>query len=112
MKSKKFKTPLYGVRFEVIIYNNNEELEKRFKNVTLDPPIKDFDGVVLNIDGKLYVVFSADRKGYPTPGIIVHEAKHLVNAIFIMIGHDLDPYNDEPECYLLSWVVNRIHEML
>jgi len=60
----------------------------------------------------VYCVFLSLKKGYPTPGIIAHEAKHLVNNIFIDISHELDPYNDEPECYLLGWIVNRIHEMI
>jgi len=36
----------------------------------------------------------------------------LVNNIFIEISHELCRYNDEPEAYLLGWIVDRIHEVL
>jgi len=60
----------------------------------------------------IFIGFLCDVLLLSTPGIIAHEAKHLVNNIFIEIGHTLDCYNDEPEAYLLGWIVNRIHELL
>ena len=69
-------------------------------------------GAVFYEKDELFIVFSTERKGYPTPGIIAHESKHLVNNIFIEISHDLDRHNDEPEAYLLGWIVDRIHELL
>lgn len=110
IKSKKFKTPLYGTTFTVIIYDDNDELNKLLKNQEVVDKIEDFDGAVLTHKDHLYIVFNCSEKGYPTPGIIAHESKHLVNNIFIRICHELDRWNDEPECYLLSWIVNRIHE--
>jgi len=112
MISKKYKTPLYGTEFTIVIYNSIEEFNKKFKNWDFSVNIEDFDGSIFERDGMKYMVFLAKDKGYPTPGIIAHESKHLVNSIFIDIGHDLDPHNDEPEAYLLSWIVNRTHELL
>jgi len=111
MIKKTFKTPLYGAIFTVVFYDKSEEIEKFFEGAEFDPPIKNFDGGVMEYKGKTYVVFSREGKGYPTPGIIAHEAKHLVNRIFISICHPLCRYQDEPECYLLGWIVNRIHKM-
>ena len=108
MITKKYKTPLYGTKFTIVIYNSNEEFKQKFKKIE----ISNFDGAVFYEKDELFIVFSAEKKGYPTPGIIAHEAKHLVNNIFIEISHDLDRYNDEPEAYLLGWIVNRIHELL
>jgi hypothetical protein len=112
MISKKYKTPLYGTPFTIIIYNSEKEFNDKFKDDIFDPPIYNCDGAVFERKDQLYIVFSAEKKGYPTPGIIAHEAKHLVNSIFLDIGYDLDRYNDEPEDYLLGWIVNRIHEIL
>jgi len=112
MITKKYKTPLYGTPFTIVIYDNDQEFQEKFKDFHFDPPITDFDGGVFNKKGHLYIVFSAEKKGNPTPGIIAHEAKHLVNNIFIQISHDLDRYNDEPEAYLLGWIVDKIHELL
>lgn len=108
MITKKYKTPLYGTEFTVIIYNSNEEFIKKYP----DLEIENFDGAVFWREDKLYIVFSAEKKDYPTPGIIAHESKHLVNNIFIQINHKLSRWNDEPEAYLLGWIVNRIHEIL
>lgn len=55
------------------------------------------------------VVF--ERPGL-TFGIVAHEAKHLVNLVFDHICMQLDPNNDEAECYFLQWVVNHIHQAL
>lgn len=108
---KEFKTPLYGTKFTVFFYETEDQLKKEFKGIKFDPPIENFDGGFLDHNGKYFVLFKTDKKGYPTPGIIAHEAKHLVNRIFIDICHPLCRYSDEPECYLLGWIVNRIHEM-
>jgi len=105
---KKYKTPLYGTKFTIVIYNSDDDFQKKFKKIE----ILNFDGAVFYEKDELFIVFSAEKKGYPTPGIIAHEAKHLVNNIFIEISHDLDRHNDEPEAYLLGWIVNRIHELL
>jgi hypothetical protein len=37
---------------------------------------------------------------------IAHEAKHLCSYILGRIGHEADHDNDEPEAYLLGWIVN------
>ena len=108
MITKKYKTPLYGTKFTIVIYNSDDEFQNKFKKIE----ISNFDGAVFYEKDELFIVFSAEKKGYPTPGIIAHEAKHLVNNIFIEISHDLCRYNDEPEAYLLGWIVDRIHELL
>jgi|AntRauTorckE5430_2_1112549.scaffolds.fasta_scaffold09999_4 hypothetical protein len=112
MISKKIKTPLYGTEFTVVIYNSEKEINDYFFKIDFNTDIENYHGRLITKDnGEIYLVLSAIDKGYPTPGIIAHESKHLVNEIFNQIGHHLDRYNDEPECYLLSWIVNRIHEL-
>jgi len=108
MITKKYRTPLYGTKFTIVIYNSDDDFQKKFKKIE----ISNFDAAVFYEKDELFIVFSTERKGYPTPGIIAHEAKHLVNNIFIEISHDLCRYNDEPEAYLLGWIVDRIHELL
>lgn len=103
--------PLYGGLLVIVISNepNTYESAKRYFNID-DELLKRCDAVLLKpTEGKrLYrVVFSK----YISPGIIAHEAKHVVNKLFIDLGIELDPYNDEHETYLLSWVVNRIWEV-
>lgn len=113
MVSKRYKTPLYGIPFTIVIYNNDEELREKFKDFEFNLPISEFDGGVFKTDGELFMVFSAEKKGYPTPGLIAHEALHLMNEIFLDVCHyTFDRNNDEPEAYLISWIVNRVHELL
>lgn len=109
---KKHKIPLYGDSFTVIIYESDAEFEEKFKDVPFEHPIGSWDGGVFTVKDHTYIVFSAEKKGFPTPGIVAHESKHLVNRIFTWIGQNLDPHNDECECYLLSWIVNRVHESI
>jgi len=111
MIKKTFKTPLYGTKFTVILYDKDADIENFFKGATFDNSFADCDGALINFKDEIYVTFSTEKKGYPTVGIIAHESKHLVNKIFIDIHHPLCRYQDEPECYLLGWIVNRIYEM-
>ena len=109
---KKIKVPIYGEEVIVIIYDDPVELKKILKDKISDIPEEIYDGWVYQVDGIIYcVLYVLEKPRYPTPGVIAHEAKHVVNNIFINIGHELDRYNDEPEAYLLGWVVNRIYEI-
>ena len=102
--SKTLKIPLYVGRLTIIITENLTSLIKEY------PALKeDFlkrHGAVTFWEGTN--IYSAFELRQLTPGLIAHEAKHVTNRVFINIGHYLDLENDEPECYLLSWVVNRI----
>lgn len=108
---KRFKTPLYGTVFTVIVYSDQKDLDDIFKNKGGSFEHSLYDGFVYTLGDEYYCCFHAIKEGFPTPGIIAHEAKHLLNKIFIDIGQDLDRYNDEAECYLLGWIVNRIYEV-
>lgn len=114
MTERRFKTPLYGIGFTVIIYDSPEELREKFKGVEFNHDIESFDGGVFELEDHHYLVlhnYIYKKIPYPTPGIIAHEAKHLVNRIFGSIGQELDLHNDEAECYLLGWIVDRVHEL-
>lgn len=110
LKQKKLKTPLYGTEFTVIMYDNVDELKTKFKDYNFEPSVDNFDGGVFEKDNDLFIVFLLENKSSPKAGVIAHEAKHLVNKIFIDICCELDRYNDEPECYILGWIVDKIHE--
>lgn len=118
VRTETFKTPLYGVEWNLILYNNPNEgyewLEEKYPG-QIHASLENWDGCVSKYESDLNLflcVRELDGVHYPTPGIIAHEAKHLTNHIFDIVGVDLDLYNDEPECYLLGWIVNRIHETL
>lgn len=119
MSRKDLRAPLYGIPFTVLLFENCKEAEKWFnKNLpesSFDPHAFNYDGWVTERENVLYVTFVKDKRDgatYPTPGIIAHEALHLMNEIFSKVGYRVDQYNDEPQAYLLTWIVNRIHEFV
>lgn len=114
IRNKKFKIPIYGVSFTAILFETTEELKEHFKDIELHG-LEHFDGVVFEHEDVQYLClreYSESGKQYPTPGIIAHEAKHLVNQVFTSINCRLDAFNDEPECYLLGWVVDMLHAFI
>ena len=113
IKSKVVRVPIYGAKYTLILWDNDQELQERFKTYEFDPDICEFDGGIFRIGDQDYLALKVYKnKGYlyPTPGIIAHECKHAVNRIFTDVGQRLDAYNDEAECYLLGWFVNLVHE--
>lgn len=115
MRIKKLKIPFYNTSFSIIIYEDDNKLQQKFKNFHFEPPLEEFDGGVFEADNKLYLVLRKYKKNniqYPTVGIIAHESKHLVNKVFIYIQQELDLQNDEAECYFLEWVVDQCYDFL
>jgi len=90
MRSTTIKIPLY---FEKLTIKVVDELDKPeyAAYVSFFP-----DRMVLNI--------TPDA----TPGVIAHEAVHIANYVFkqCCILPDLD--NDEPQAYLIGWIVEQI----
>lgn len=110
---KKIRVPIFGGRIIIIITDEKNIYEATKRHFKLDDPnLKFNDGAVLDRDkkygGGVYPVILSDKL---TPGLFVHEAKHIVNRIFIDAGVELDRYNDETEAYLLGWIVNRLWEV-
>jgi len=105
MKNKIYNIPLYGGTFEIVFYHEDERIiiEEKYGIKSLDG----YSAVTIQRGNKHKVFFETKKV---TPGIIAHEAKHNLNYIFNHIGQQLDLENDEAECYLLGWIVNRIHE--
>lgn len=100
--------PIYSVKFSAITCDRLEELREAYPDYDFYGSLNDYNGIVFESEGELVIAF----EGYPRPGVIAHEAKHLVNQIFLKIGHNPDLFNDEPEAYLLGWIVDKLHEVI
>ena len=105
MTEKTFKIPLYGGKFKLIFTDDLSKVESEHCLIHSE----DTNALVFQIGGSYYAAFETKEI---TPGIIAHEAKHIVNYVFKDICAKLDPDNDEPECYFLKWIVDKIHENL
>lgn len=109
MKTKKVKIPLYVGRLIIYQVDNIKEIEKKH-NLT---DCTGVDALAFQINkkngsGRFFMAF----EGKTTPSIIAHEATHITNLIFSHFGAELDLKNDEPQAYLLEWVVNECHKFL
>lgn len=86
---------------------SKKKMDKIVKRYDLDS-VKGYDAFVFKAgDEHKYEFVAVFRKGLNS-SIIVHEANHLKNHLFIRIGQDLDAYNDEIESYLLDWLYEEI----
>ena len=102
--------PIYGCYLTIIVA---EEFEKAVALYdTSESNYKATDAVVITIIDKKTAIKENIYIQRPqiTYGEIAHEAKHIVNRIFQDKSIELDRFNDEAECYLLSYIVDKIIE--
>lgn len=117
MKIKKLKIPTYGGRLWVIISPSIKHAIDEVEDLTNDSiHMKDKRAysayTYSNLDEKERHRIMMFFKPNATPGEIAHECKHVVNVIFSYRGIKLSLSNDEPECYLLDWMVTAVHRAL
>lgn len=113
---KRIKVPIYGGLIDIVFTDedtpykaairhfnyNNPDLKKGYLAVTLS---NDYTGGKYN--NLFPIIFSKNIK----QGSIPHEALHVVNYIFKRAGIELDLDNDEPQAYLLGWIVDQIYKV-
>jgi hypothetical protein len=106
MKSKTIKIPIYYGKLTIITTNDFKKVDALY-NTKIDDNL--YEAVVFEIkDNDEYIVAIKKVEW----SIIAHEVVHIVNAIFLKCGIELDRHNDEPQAYLTGWVVNEIDEFL
>ena len=107
--SKKYKIPMY---FDYLVIVQDKDDKKIAKKYGLEGT-ETFDGCFFtkhSKDGHTKYVIAFFGKA--SPSAIAHEAVHVVNQIFKDRYIKLDIDNDEPQAYLLGWVVEKCHETL
>ena len=100
MKLKTFFVPIYGFKVEIHDNSNVIMANKRIKAATLVDPDKMLILMGFNFD---------EAWGTPT---VAHECLHAVNGILNARGVIADFTNDEAQCYLLEWFMERVVEIL
>lgn len=110
MKIKKAKVPLYTASELTVVYTDDFNKYAEKKHFEYDVDTNTFAAGVIELEkGSPTILINPETA---TPGIIAHECKHALNAIFRYSRIDLDIHNDEPECYLLTWIVDFVHKHL
>lgn len=94
MKSKTIRIPLYFEKLKIVVVDK------------LDKP--EYDAYVLFEKDKLVLFVKPDT----TAGVIAHEAVHIANYVFKQCGILPDLNNDEPQAYLIGWIVKQIHKFI
>ncbi len=117
MRIKKVKIPTYGGKLWVIISPSIKHAIDKVEDITFENiHMKDQRGYVSymysGLDEKQKHRVMIFIKPNATPGEIAHECKHAVNIVFSYRGIRLSVSNDEPECYLLDWMVTTVHRTL
>jgi hypothetical protein len=97
--------PIYFGKLTVVLVDDWKELGALY-GIDVDPNL--YDAVMFQQIDDEYIV--AIKK--ISWSVIAHEIVHIVNAIFISCGVQLDRHNDEPQAYLTGWVANEIEEFL
>lgn len=107
MLSQKIKIPIYHGDLVLIQTNNFKKVSKKYKLTSL----KGIGACAFPYPKKCgrtryFIIVRNDV----TPSVIAHEALHTVNSIMHdrWIKSDLD--NDEPQAYLLGWIVKQCHK--
>ncbi len=109
MSEKTIKIPLYFGQIKIIQVKDLKSIEKKYG--------------LHSLHGMEACCFRDHKKnGYSTYVIafesecnarqIAHEALHEVALIYEDRGIKLDIENDEPQCYLLGWIVGECHKYL
>lgn len=63
-----------------------------------------------NKDYRVVIFLSKNDK--LTHGILAHEALHAANSILDDIGYKFNPDDDEPICYLLTWIIDEAYKFI
>ena len=103
--NRKFKIPIYYG--DLIIY----QVENSTDIIPKDYLLENSEGYsayckfkLVNGYNKCIIIFKE-----VSHEIIAHEALHITNGILLHAGVSADFNNDEPQAYLLGWVVKQIY---
>lgn len=104
----KINLGIFDIGFNIIIIDDGEDMpelndKNHFIEGKLDEDAMSYTGNRF-LNNYLSILFyeSCDV------GHIAHEAKHALNSVFYLIGHQLSTENDEIECYMLEYLVREI----
>lgn len=97
----KIKIPIYFGELIIIQESDQTKLKKKYRMEGTDQ----FDAYVFRDHKDGYTRYVMVFKKPTTFKIIAHESMHFVSQLFHDRGMIMDTENDEPQAYLLGWVV-------
>ena len=112
MKVRKIKIPIYFGVLEVVVAKNLRKALIKHKEPLNGFKPENYDAFVWDDLSSGLAVYKVYIKPTANHKTVAHEALHIVNLLFNNIGAKPDLNNDEPQAYLLGWVVEQIHKTL
>lgn len=101
----KTKIPIYYGEFHMIIEDDFT------KHGRLDKSVNEYKALSTSVGGSKWAIFIHPLY-IDDHSLIAHEALHIVGYIFSSIKCKMDLDNDEPQCYLLGWVVDEVYKAI
>ena len=99
--------PIYFGTLVMIFTDELERLNSVYKTNIKE---EDYEAVVFTeVNKSNKFVVAIKQKNW---SVIAHEAIHVVNSIFLSCNILLDRDNDEPQAYLMGWVIQQIDDFL
>jgi len=102
---KKFIVPFYSIELWLGYKTKLSTIKRVLKADSVDD-WSDSDGRTDYFEDDLSTLAVSFKS--KDAGTIAHEAIHIKNIIYRRIGATLDLKNDEPEAYLVGWLVDTI----
>ena len=114
-KRKSLKVPLYPCTIDFVYTSDMQKFrdEYGFEN-EVNERVAHFCAYPLFYKNctKERIVMLLNKEEELTHGIIAHEALHATNHALNRIGYQFNPYDDEPICYLLMWLIDELYKFL
>jgi hypothetical protein len=110
---RKYRVPTYGGRIWFVVHPSitkafdivEDIIDARIVSIENRRTVDAYTyGYETAPGGCHYIVFMRPKV---TPGRVAHECEHVLNMIYKWYGARRSLSNDEPECYMLEWLVDR-----
>jgi len=112
-RHKVFDIEIYRKKLIIVDTEDPGYIRKLLTNVEYDD--EEVYGHTIYDDWKGYSgIFLIVNSKHPrfNLSVIVHEAIHVKNIVFYIIGHEIDLNNDEPEAYLTEAIFHTAYEYI
>lgn len=111
--NKAIEIPLYGGYLVIVLSNSRKKVKKFLPSFDRSEVYAHAWADNYNGQQGYYVILNFDSEfSRLDPGAIAHEATHISSYLFDIRGMKPDFNNDEPQCYLIQWVVNEVFKFI
>lgn len=105
LTEKAFKVPIYDYRVEVVIFDDFKEVMNKYPHIATRE-MKGCAAECIGLPVSKLIVPHNDKS------TLVHELEHIKNIIWKHIGYTPQVGNDEPDAYLMSYLVEQTDKVI